>query len=73
VKVLATQTGGRILGPDNGLKAQIDKCAQDATAFYTLSFDPSHADHPDEYHDLKVQIGKPGLTAHTSTGYYNQP
>jgi VWFA-related protein len=73
VKVLATQTGGRILGPDNGLKAQIDNCVQDATAFYTLSFDPPHADHPDEYHDLKVQIGKPGLTAHTSTGYYNQP
>jgi len=26
-----------------------------------------------EYHDLKLQIDKPGLTAHTSRGYYNQP
>lgn len=73
VKVLATQNGGRVLGLDNGLKAQIDSCVQDASAFYRLSFDPLRAVQPDEYHDLKVQIDKPGLTAHTSTGYYNQP
>jgi len=73
VKVLATQNGGRVLGLDNGLQSQIDTCVQDASAFYTLSFDPSHAAQPDEYHDLKVQFDKPGLTAHTSTGYYSQP
>lgn len=73
VKVLATQTGGRVMPPNNGLQAQIDSCVQDATAYYTVSFDPPHADHPDEYHDLKVQIGKSGLIARTSTGFYNQP
>ncbi len=73
VKVLAIQSGGRVLGLDNGLKSQIDICVQDAAAFYTLSFDPPHAGKPNEYHDLKVQIDKPGLTAHTSTGYYNEP
>jgi VWFA-related protein len=73
VKVLATQTGGRVMPPNNGLQAQIDSCVQDAAAYYTISFDPPHADHPDEYHDLKVQIGKSGLIARTSTGFYNQP
>jgi VWFA-related protein len=73
VKVLALHNGGRALGLDNGLKSQIDTCVQDATAFYTLSFDAPRAGQPNEYHDLKVQIDKPGLTAHTSTGYYNQP
>jgi hypothetical protein len=38
-----------------------------------LSFDPPRADRANEYHDLKVQVGKPGLVARTSTGYYNQP
>ena len=38
-----------------------------------MSFDPRHAAKPDEYHDLKVQIGTPGLSARTNTGYYNQP
>ncbi len=73
LKVLAVQSGGRVLGPDNDLAAQIGSCIADAGAFYTLSFDPPRADRADEYHDLKVQIHKPGLTAHTNTGYYNQP
>ena len=73
LKVLAIQSGGRVLGPDNGLQAQIDSCVQDAGAFYTLTFDPARTQLADEYHDLKVLIDKPGLTARTSTGYYNQP
>jgi VWFA-related protein len=73
LKVLAIQSGGRVLGPDNDLAAQIDSCVQDASAFYTLSFDPPRADKANEYHDLKVLIDKPGLKAQTNTGYYNQP
>jgi VWFA-related protein len=73
LKVLAVQTGGNIFGPDNDMTAQINRCVQDAQAFYTLSFDPPHADRPNEYHDLKVLVDHPGLTVRTSTGYYNQP
>ncbi|MGO9339920.1 MAG: VWA domain-containing protein [Terracidiphilus sp.] len=73
LKVLAIQSGGRALPPDNDLTGQIDICIQDARAFYTISFDPPRADKANEYHDLKVEIDKPGLTARTDTGYYNQP
>lgn len=73
VKVLATQNGGRVLGLDNGLKSQIDSCIRDAATFYRLSFDPPRARKADEYHALDVQMDKPGLNAHTSTAYYNQP
>jgi VWFA-related protein len=73
LKVIAKQSGGRVLGPDNDLAGQIETCVQDASAFYTLSFDPPPADKPNEYHDLSVEIGQLGLTARTSTGYYNQP
>jgi VWFA-related protein len=73
LKVLVTQTGGQIMGPDNDLSGQIDRCIVDADAFYRISFDPARAQHADEYHDLKVAIDKPGLTARTDTGYYNQP
>lgn len=72
-KVLAVQSGGRVLGPDNDLAAQIARCAADAGPFYALAFDMPAADHPDEYHDLKVEIDRPGLTARTSAGYYDQP
>ena len=73
LKVLALQSGGRILGPDNNLAAQIDNCIADANAFYALSFNPRHAEHADEYHDLKVTVAPPGLTVRTTSGYYNQP
>jgi len=73
LRVLAVQSGGDVVAPDNDLTAQINRCVQDAQAFYTLSFDPPPAAHANEYHDLKVQIDQPKLTARTSTGYYNQP
>lgn len=73
LKVLALQSGGRVLGPSNDMAGQIDGCVRDASNFYSISFDPPRAEHADEYHDLKVQIDQPGLTARTSTGYYNQP
>jgi VWFA-related protein len=73
LKVLAEQSGGRVVNPDNDLVGQINNCMVDAGAFYTLSFDPPKTDQPDEYHDMKVVIDKPGMKARTSTGYYNQP
>jgi VWFA-related protein len=73
LKVLVVQSGGRILGPDNDLAGEIRDAAQDGSAFYTISFDPPRAKSPNEYHDLKLNIDKPKLTARTSTGYYNQP
>ncbi len=73
LKVLAIRSGGLVLGPDNDLAGQIDRCIAGADAFYRISFDPPPAAHADEYHDLRIETGKPGLTARTSSGYYNQP
>lgn len=73
VKVLAVESGGLVLGPNNDLSSQIATCVQDGVPYYTVSFDPPRADKPNEFHDLKVQIDKPGLTARTRTGYYDQP
>ncbi len=73
LKVLVTQSGGRILEPSNDLVEQIDSCMADANVFYTLSFDSPRAEHTDEYHDLEVQVSQPGLAVRTNTGYYDQP
>jgi VWFA-related protein len=71
--VLAIHSGGLVLEAPPDIPQAIGRCIEDANAFYTVSFDPPHAAKPDEYHDLKVQIGTPGLSARTNTGYYNQP
>jgi len=72
-KVLAVQSGGRILPPSVDMVSQINSCILDADAFYMLAIDPSLANQPDEYHDLKVAVSRPGLTARARTGYYDQP
>ncbi len=71
--VLAEQSGGLVLGPDNNMTAQINRCVADASAFYTITFDPPPAHKPNEYHDLEMKIDRPGLKLRTRTGYYNQP
>jgi len=73
LKVLVTQSGGLILGPDNNLAEQIDTCVADANTFYMISFNAPRTEHADEYHDLKVQVAQPGATVRTTSGYYNQP
>ena len=72
-KVLAVQSGGSAFEPRGDLVALMNRCIDEASVFYTLSFDPRPTEHFDEYHNLKVQIGQAGLTARTNTGYYDQP
>jgi len=72
LKVLATQTGGRIFGPNNDLASQIERCIADANNFYRISFDPPAADQADEYHDLKVTVSST-VTVRTNSGYYSEP
>jgi VWFA-related protein len=74
LQVLAMQSGGRVVQePDNDLARLIGKCTNDASTFYTISFDPPPTNQPDEYHDLKVEVAMPELIAGTNTGYYDQP
>ena len=79
-KVLAIQSGGRVMFPDQGsmgqvdeLRNQINDAVHEADTFYMLSIDPSPANHFDEYHSLKVEVNQPTLTVRARTGYYDQP
>jgi VWFA-related protein len=73
LQVLAIQSGGLAPSSSNDVVSLLQNCMADAEAYYELSFDPAPADHRDEYHNLLIQVAKPGLTARTRTGYYAQP
>jgi VWFA-related protein len=73
MQVLARQTGGRVLGPTNDIAGEIDNCIAEVGTYYTLQFAAPQAAGANEYHELKVVVDQPGLTARTSAGYYNQP
>ena len=72
-KVLAIQSGGRVLDEGFDLMQEIESCVRDAGPFYRISFDPFPADHPNEYHDLNVLVDRPAAIARTNTGFYDQP
>ena len=73
LQVLAMQTGGKVIFDSNDMTNMIHRCMDDARNAYVLRFNPPAATHADEYHSLTVEIDKPGLIAHTRTGYYAQP
>ena len=72
LKVLVTHTGGVIYGPDNDLVRQLNRCIENADAFYRIGFNPVPAEHTDGYHDLKVTVDQPGAVVRTTTEYYGE-
>ena len=72
-RVLAVQSGGRAIDGGFDIEREIEKCIQEDGPYYRISFDPFRPERLNEYHALKVEIDEPGLTAHTSTGYYDEP
>jgi VWFA-related protein len=73
LQVLSEQTGGRVIHTTNDLTTAIAQCSSDAEAYYILSFNPPKSDHADEFHSLSAVVNKPGVTARTRMGYYNEP
>lgn len=72
-KVIATQSGGLVLGPDQDMARQLGICQQDGSTYYTITFEPPTVDKRDAYHQIEVQTDKPGLKTRTTTGYYDGP
>lgn len=71
LETLAEQSGGRVMRASNDLAGLIAACAEEASSYYRLWFDPPRTGVEDEYHSLQVDV--PKLTARTWTGYYDEP
>ena len=68
LQAIAMQTGGGILETRNDLAGLLSKHVGEASAFYSLTFDPPPTNQVDEYHALKLELGNPDFTAHTLPG-----
>ncbi|MGC1297800.1 MAG: VWA domain-containing protein [Alloacidobacterium sp.] len=71
--VLATQSGGGVIETHSDLAGLIGKRVEQASTFYSLTFDPPRTDQVDESHSLKVEVRNPDLTAHARNGYFDEP
>ncbi len=71
LQVLATQSGGLVFEGNSDVTGLIQKSLVDAQSWYQITFDPTPADKPNEYHHIEVRLDQPGLIARTRTGYYS--
>jgi len=72
LQVLAAQSGGLVLNSSNDVTALLQQAFADTDNWYEISFEAAAAEHPDEYHQIQIQVDKPGLIARTRQGYYAQ-
>jgi VWFA-related protein len=70
LQVLAVHSGGTVQVTGMDIKGEINNAVRDANAYYILTFAALPADRTNEYHDLRLQVDKPGTTVRTTTGYY---
>ncbi len=68
--VLAVESGGRVTDPSNDLAAELAKCVNDASAYYTMRFEPVGIGKPGRYHSIEVKVTRPGVKVRSVTGYY---
>ena len=73
LQVLATHSGGRVIYGNNDITKQIAHAVSDAMSSYLITTQLPPSDQPGTYHDLDLKVETPGLTAHTTTGYYSRP
>ena len=73
LQVLAVQSGGLVLNGSNDVAGLLARAVTQTEAIYELSFAAAPGEHDNDYHQIQVKIAKPGLTAHTSSGYYARP
>jgi VWFA-related protein len=73
LQIFASHSGGTVAVGSNDIRGEIEKCAEDATVWYSMTFDPQKGDSPNTWHDLAVKVARPGVKVRTLNGYYAQP
>jgi VWFA-related protein len=73
LQVIAQQSGGLVLNGSNDIAGLIAHALAQTKSGYELTFVPAPGEHDNDYHELQVKVGRPGVAAHTSAGYYARP
>jgi len=73
LQVFALHSGGTVVSGSNDVAKEINRCAQDAAAWYTVTFEAQKATAPNTWHDVDVKTSQPKVKVRTENGYYAQP
>jgi VWFA-related protein len=70
LQVLAAHSGGLVEVTGMDILGELNTAMRDANACYRLTFEAPPADRRNEYHELRLQVDKPGALVRTTAGYY---
>lgn len=73
LQVIATQSGGLVLTGSNDIAGMLQRVVAQTMDGYELTFAPAPGERQNEYHELQVKVRRPGVTVHTTAGYYARP
>lgn len=73
LQVIALHSGGLVLNGSNDITGLIQRAMTQSRGGYELTFLPAPGEHENEYHELQVKVRRPGVTTHTTAGYYARP
>lgn len=71
LQALAAKSGGRVLTGKNDIAAMVAECMTDAQNYYVLTFAAPPAAQRTTFHEVKVEVDKPGSQVRTRSGYYS--
>jgi VWFA-related protein len=70
LQALATKTGGNVLWGKNNVASMIDECLKDAQGYYVITYPAPTAPRDITFHEVRVQVNKPGAQVRTRWGYF---
>ena len=70
LQVLAVHSGGTAQVTGMDILGELNTAIRDADACYRITFQAPPADRRNEYHELRVQVNRPGAQVRTTAGYY---
>jgi VWFA-related protein len=70
LQALVAKSGGKVMTGNNNIAGMVDDCLADAQHYYVLTFEASPVARETTFHEIKVEVDKPGAQVRTRTGYY---
>jgi VWFA-related protein len=70
LRVLAEQTDGRAIVNRNDLGVGMRQIVRDTSAYYLLGYNSTRAPADGKFHEIKVQVKRPGVQVRARKGYW---
>jgi VWFA-related protein len=73
LQALVSKSGGKVLFGRNDMAGMVDECLKDVDGYYVITYPAPATPHQTTFHEIKVQVQKPGAQVRTRWGYFALP